>query len=124
MFLKLIGATTRGLQAQGKDIVEYARALGERYGFSVRCTPSCGAISNVASTSIRLNTDGPAITFTLLGHGGTLSKDLFLSQKEALTRAKVLGCPGTTHKHGSRHMPCANHEEYERRLGVTTSTSR
>ena len=33
MFLKLIGATTRGLQAQGKDIVEYARALGERYGF-------------------------------------------------------------------------------------------
>ncbi|MDC0510815.1 hypothetical protein OAN61_00245 [bacterium] len=122
VFLKLIGATTRGLQAQGKDIVEYARALGERYGFPIRCTPSCGAMANVASTSIRLNTDGPEITFTLLGHGG--KKDLFLSEEEALTRAKVLGCPGTTHKHGSRHMPCANHEEYERRLGVTTSTTR
>ena len=63
-------------------------------------------MANVASTSIRLNTDGPAITFTLLGHGG--KKDLFLSEEEALTRAKVLGCPGTTHKHGSRHMKNMN----------------
>ena len=33
VFLKLIGATTRGLQAQGKDIIYFARALGKRYGF-------------------------------------------------------------------------------------------
>ncbi|MDC0510883.1 gibberellin regulated-like protein [bacterium] len=44
---------------------------------------------------------------------------MFLSQEEALTRAKALGCLGTTHRHASRHMPCANHEEYTRRLGIT-----
>ena len=97
----MVRAICRAQIMKNIRVVEYARALGERYGFSIRCTPSCGAMANVASTSIRLNTDGPEITFTLLGHGG--KKDLFLSEEEALTRAKVLGCPGTTHKHGSRH---------------------
>jgi|TARA_R100000329_G_scaffold150051_1_gene141972 HK97 family phage portal protein len=48
-----------------------------------------------------------------------VSKDTFTTMEEARDRAEELGCSGThTHDDEGRlvYMPCATHEEYERRL--------
>ena len=48
-----------------------------------------------------------------------VSKDTFTTMEEARDRAEELGCSGThTHDDEGRlvYMPCATHEEYEKRL--------